>query len=119
MKRTVLLAAACIVLAGLLWLAWAFLRDYRLHRNFDKIRTGASEREVVQMLGEPTRVENCGDSWGPFPKAELEGCVKEFFYASPFAIRRLRTFETTQPIARRLPGMWSLGIEILKKRQDR
>jgi hypothetical protein len=85
MKRTVLLTTGCIVLVGVLWLVWAFRRDHRLYRNFGRIRTGTSEQEVIEMLGEPKRVENCGEFWGPIPKAELQGCVNEFFYASPFA----------------------------------
>jgi hypothetical protein len=46
---------------------------------------GATEREVLQKLGRPKRVEKCGEFFGPLPKDELEKCSKEYFYASPFA----------------------------------
>jgi len=33
----------------------------------------------------PKRVERCGEFFGPLEKKEMEGCAREFFYASPFA----------------------------------
>jgi hypothetical protein len=87
MKRTLALALAlaCVVLVGIFWLACAILRDHRLYTNFEKIQNGMSEREVIRLMGKPTRVENCGKIWAPVPKSELQGCVEELFYASPFA----------------------------------
>jgi len=85
MKRTLALTLACVVLVGILWLAWALLRDHRLSSNFHKVQNGMPEREVIRLMGKPTRIENCGKFWAPVPKSELQGCVEELFYASPFA----------------------------------
>ena len=85
MKRAIYLVVCCTVLMMALWLAWAFMRDRKLWREFDTIKTGATQREVLEKLGKPKRVENCGEFMGPLTKAEMEGCVKEYFYASPFA----------------------------------
>lgn len=85
MKRTLALVLVYVVMVGVLWLASAILRDHRLYSNFGKIQNGMSEREVVRLMGKPTRVETCGEFWAPVPQWELQGCVKELFYASPFA----------------------------------
>ena len=85
MRRAGFLIVGCIVLAGAVWLAWAILRDNQLQKGFDGIETGASEQEVLQKLGQPKRVEKCGDFFGPLPKEELKGCDREYFYPSPFA----------------------------------
>jgi hypothetical protein len=84
-KHSGYLIVGCIVLAGAIWLAWALLRDKQLERGFDEVAAGATEREVLQKLGRPKRVEKCGEFSGPLPKQELEKCSKEYFYASPFA----------------------------------
>ena len=85
MKRTGWLVVGCIFVAGSIWLAWAILRDRQLYAHVDGIKAGATEQEVLHELGRPKRVEACGEFWGPFPKEELEGCKKEYVYASPFA----------------------------------
>jgi hypothetical protein len=74
-----------IVLIASAWLAWAIMRDNRLRNGFDKIQTGTTEKEVLQELGQPRRVEKCGEYFGPLPKEEADGCIREYFYASPFA----------------------------------
>jgi hypothetical protein len=79
------LIVASIILAGAIWLVWAILRDRQLYAHFDGVKAGASEADVLRELGRPKRVERCGEFWAPFPKQELEGCKKEYFYASPFA----------------------------------
>jgi hypothetical protein len=84
-KRSGYLIVGCIVLTGALWLAWAIVRGKQLEKGFDEIATGATEREVMQKLGRPKRVEKCGEFFGPLPKEELENCSREYFYASPFA----------------------------------
>lgn len=85
MKHPGYLIVGCIVLAGAIWLAWAILRDRRLERGFEEIAAGATEREVLQKLGRPKRVEKCGEFFGPLPREELTNCSKEYLYASPFA----------------------------------
>jgi hypothetical protein len=79
------LIVGSIVLAGAMWLAWAFVRDKQLEKGFDQIATGTTEQEVLKKLGPPKRVEKCGEFFGPIPKEQLEGCTREYFYASPFA----------------------------------
>jgi len=85
MKRSLLLTVACFILAGFLWLAWAIRRDRQLQNGFDLVKTGATEMDVLRILGQPKRVESCGEFMGPLEKKEREGCVKEYFYASPLS----------------------------------
>lgn len=85
MKHPGYLIVGCIVFAGAIWLAWAILRGKRLEKGFYEIAAGATEREVLQKLGRPKRVEKCGEFFGPLPKEELTNCSKEYFYTSPFA----------------------------------
>ena len=84
MKNRGYLIVGFIVLVGAIWLSWAILRDKQLEKGFDEIAAGVTEREVLQKLGRPKRVENCGEFFGPLPKEELENCSREYFYASPF-----------------------------------
>jgi hypothetical protein len=79
------LIVGCIVVAGAIWLGWAMLRDKQLEKGFTEIASGAMEWEVLQKLGQPKRVEKCGEFFGPLPKEELGNCSREYFYASPFA----------------------------------
>ena len=85
MKRTVYLAVGSAVLVGAIWFAWAVWRDNRLQSDFGKIAPGTTELEVAQKFGRPKRIEKCGEFFGPLPKVESDGCIKEYLYASPFA----------------------------------
>jgi len=85
MKRFISLVIGGIVLAVAAWSLWAFLRHKQLQKEFDGIEAEASEQEVVKKLGHPNRVEKCGEFFGPLEKKEMEGCAREFLYASPFA----------------------------------
>jgi hypothetical protein len=84
-KQTIYLVVGSIALAGAVWLVWAILQDRQLEKGFDGIKAGTTEREVLQRLGHPKRVEKCGEFFGPIPKGELDGCAREYLYASPFA----------------------------------
>jgi hypothetical protein len=84
-KHPSYLVVGGVVLAAAIWLTWAILRDKQLEKCFDEITVGATEREFLQKLGRPKRVEKCGEFFGPLPKEELTNCSKEYFYASPFA----------------------------------
>lgn len=85
MKRFWYFIFGGIVLAAAAWFVWAILRDKRLGEGFDEIAAEATEQEVVKYLGHPNRVEKCGEFLGPLESREMEGCAKEFLYASPFA----------------------------------
>jgi hypothetical protein len=74
-----------IVLAVAGWFVWAVLRDKQLEKGFDEIAAESTEQEVVKYLGHPNRVEKCGEFFGPLETKEMEGCAREFLYASPFA----------------------------------
>jgi hypothetical protein len=74
-----------IVLGVAGWFVWAILRDKQLQKGFDEITAQATEQEVVKYLGHPNRVEKCGEFMGPLERGEMEGCAREFLYASPFA----------------------------------
>lgn len=73
------------MLALFLLLGWALWRDNSLAKGFDKIEVGTTQKKVVQLLGEPRKVLNCGEFFGPIPKDQLDGCTREYFYSSPFA----------------------------------
>jgi hypothetical protein len=85
MKRFSYLIIGGIASAVSVWFVWAILRDKQLQKGFDEIAAEATEQEVVKYLGHPKRVEKCGEFFGPLEKKEMEGCAREFFYASPFA----------------------------------
>ena len=85
MKRLTLLISTCIVLVCGCLVAWGLYFDSRLERGFNEIKQGDSESAVVQRIGNPERVERCGDFMGPLSKAELEVCAREYLYASPFS----------------------------------
>jgi hypothetical protein len=92
MKHPVYFFVGGVVLVASAWLAWAIARDNWLRNGFNKIETGTTEQEVLQELGLPKRVENCGGFFGPLPKEEADGCTKEYFYVSPFAPRKLQYY---------------------------
>ena len=54
------------------------ISDQRLKSGFDHIAPGASQAEVIQILGSPHAVVECA-SFGGKPPA---GCTKEFSYVS-------------------------------------
>jgi hypothetical protein len=68
-----------IVVIGLAT-AWGFHRNSRVDTRFGKIRVGASESEVVKLLGRPSWIEPCGKSFGT-PKPN---CT-ELIYRNSFA----------------------------------
>lgn len=84
-ERPIALFLMAVMVWLLMFLGWALWRDNSLAKGFDKIGVGTTQQGVVQVMGEPRKVERCGEFFGPFPKEELEGCTIEYFYASPFA----------------------------------
>jgi hypothetical protein len=74
-----------VVLTPLLVLGWAYLRDSSIAKGFDKIADGATQQDVVRLMGKPKKVEKCGESFGPIPESEMQHCVLEYLYAATFA----------------------------------
>jgi hypothetical protein len=84
-ERPVAWSLVFFMLALLAFLGWAVGRDNSLAKGFDKIEIGSTQKEVVQRMGEPRKIMKCGEFFGPIPKEELDGCTREYLYASPFA----------------------------------
>jgi hypothetical protein len=74
-----------VVLIPLLVLGWAYLRDGSLAKGFGKISDGATQQDVVRLMGRPKKVEMCGEFFGPIPESEMQHCVSEYLYAATFA----------------------------------
>ena len=76
--------AAVFVLAfiGLVALttAWGFYRNSRIATGYSAVHVGASQAEVVRLLGKPSWIETCGKSFGT-PKPN---CT-EYIYRNSFA----------------------------------
>jgi hypothetical protein len=77
-KATVFL----LVFVGLIALiiAWGFYRNSRISSRFEGVRVGASNNQVLQLLGKPSWIEPCGKSFGT-PKSN---CT-EYIYRNSFA----------------------------------
>ena len=74
-KRLAILATT---LLPLILLAWVVIQHLRLKSSFAGIEHGTSAAEVVQTLGEPNGIFECGHFGGKPPA----GCVNEFSYLS-------------------------------------
>ena len=60
--------------------AWACYRNSRIATRFGAVQVGASEMEVIRLLGRPSWMEPCGKSFGtPTPN-----CT-EYIYRNSFA----------------------------------
>ena len=75
-------AVSVLAFVGLVVLstAWGFHRNSRINKQFSAVHVGASEMEVVRLLGKPSWVEPCGKSFGT-PKPT---CT-EYIYRNSFA----------------------------------
>jgi hypothetical protein len=74
-----------LVLAPFIFLSCAFWRDRSLSTGFNKITDGATQQEVVRLMGKPKKVEKCGEFFGPIPESEINICASEYLYAATFA----------------------------------
>jgi hypothetical protein len=68
-------------LLPVLFIGYAYWRDNGLARGFDKITVGATQRDVVRLMGKPKKIEKCGEFFGPIPQSEMKGCASEYLYA--------------------------------------
>jgi hypothetical protein len=72
-----LLVLAVLVASAL---AWGVYRNSRLDRRFDSVQAGATEKQMVELMGKPSWVEPCGKSFGtPLPNCH------EYIYRDSFA----------------------------------
>jgi hypothetical protein len=49
------------------------------------VAVGATQPEVIHLLGKPKKIESCGRFLGSLPKDIPTHCANEYVYASPFA----------------------------------
>jgi hypothetical protein len=60
--------------------AWGFHRNSRIDAGFRAVHVGASQTEVVRLLGKPSWIEACGKSFG-----EQKSNCTEYIYRDSFA----------------------------------
>ena len=63
-----------------LTIVWGFYRNSRIGARFGGVTVGASDKDVVRLLGRPSWIEPCGRSFGT-PKPN---CT-EYIYRNSFA----------------------------------
>jgi len=61
-KVTVLLLACGAVIASTL--GWCLYRNSRITAGYESVNVGASNEQVLRLLGSPSWVEACGKSFG-------------------------------------------------------
>ena len=77
-KASVLLLGAVGAIA--VTLGWCFYRNSRITAGYERVSVGASNEQVLRLLGAPSWVEACGKSFGT-PKPN---CT-EYIYRDSFA----------------------------------
>jgi hypothetical protein len=92
MRHNAALLALAVVGAIAVMLGWGFYRNSRISSRYDAVSVGASDQQVVRLLGTPSWVEPCGKSFGT-PKPN---CT-EYIYRNSFA-----------PL---LPGYYSVSFD--------
>lgn len=80
MKHKSALFAISVVVVVLLAAAWGVRRNSRIDMRFRAVHAGASEIEVVELMGKPSWIEPCGTSFG----TAKPNCT-EFIYRNSFA----------------------------------
>jgi hypothetical protein len=80
MRHKAALLALAFVGAIAVMLGWGFYRNSRISSRYDAVSVGASDQQVVRLLGTPSWVEPCGKSFGT-PKPN---CT-EYIYRNSFA----------------------------------
>lgn len=60
---------------------WPTVRVPRLNASFEVIKENDTKETVLESMGNPRRIEGCGEYLGDNPT----GCVREFVYAHPYA----------------------------------
>ena len=83
-ERPIALFLMAVMLALLVFLGWALWRDNSLAKGFDKIEVGTTQKDVVQLMGEPRKVLKCGEFFGPIPKEPVGGLHQRIFLRFAF-----------------------------------
>src|ERR1700721_3671608 len=61
-KGSILLLGAVGAIA--VTLGWCFYRNSRITAGYERVRVGASDEQVLRLLGAPSWAEACGKSFG-------------------------------------------------------
>ena len=61
-------------------IAWGFYRNSSISSRFDGVSVGASNEQVMRLLGRPSWIEPCGKSFG----RQKPNCT-EYIYRNSFA----------------------------------
>ena len=64
MRHKVALLALAGVGATAMTLGWGLYRNSRISSRYEAVTVGASDQQVVRLLGTPSWVEACGKSFG-------------------------------------------------------
>jgi outer membrane protein assembly factor BamE (lipoprotein component of BamABCDE complex) len=78
-SKAALLALADVAMIAVM-LGWAFYRNSRIASRYQRVSVGASVQQVLRLLGTPSWMEPCGQSFGT---RELN-CT-EYIYRNSFA----------------------------------
>lgn len=77
--KAALLALAFVAMTAVM-LGWAFYRNSRIGTCYERVSVGASDQQVLRLLGTPSWIEPCGKSFGT-PKPNCS----EYIYRNSFA----------------------------------
>jgi hypothetical protein len=80
MRHKAALLALAVVGAIAVMLGWGSWRNSRISSRYEAVSVGASDQQVVRLLGTPSWVEPCGKSFG----APKPNCT-EYIYRNSFA----------------------------------
>lgn len=69
----------------MLLFGWAYFRDKSLSTGFEAIVNGATQLDVLRLMGKPKKIEKCGAFLGPLTGAAAGRCATEYVYAVTFA----------------------------------
>jgi hypothetical protein len=85
-------------------LASLVIPDQQLKSGFANIKLGASQSEVVDILGAPHAIVQCGVQCGRFGGRPPPACVKEFSYLSIiiFVDVWIVSFDASERVVRKL-----------------
>jgi hypothetical protein len=78
-KKSAILLLACGGVTAVI-LGWCFHRNSRITAGYQGVNVGASNEQVLRLLGAPSWVEACGKSFGT-----LKPNCTEYIYRDSFA----------------------------------